>query len=220
LYKIYPLTEEGLEEQTNEGNRGAFMRKCDAALLIIFTALAHPVLAAEDVPSAQTEHLAVGLEIDLLPTVLSAIAGEFGGAANVWVGFDRLRFRAVGGHLAFPSGFLMPAGFNSRELTTAAAIVDYFFFPKFSGPWIGTGFEYWWNTVGSPAGSDKATWNSAVYTLGGGFVWKFWGNVYLNPWLAGHLLLSRPEVALYGTTWKPAPLSFEVSLKIGGFVWL
>jgi hypothetical protein len=152
--------------------------------------------------------------------VLSAIDGQFGGSGNIWVGLDRVRLRAVGGHFAFPSGFLMPTGFNSREVTVVAGIVDFFFFPKFSGPWIGSGLEYWWNNVGSPAGPEKVTWNSGVFTLGGGFVWKFWENVYLNPWLAGHLLLSRPEVTLYGATWKVAPFSFEVSLKIGGFIWL
>jgi hypothetical protein len=58
-----------------------------------------------------------------------------------------------------------------------------------------------------------------VGTVGAGYVWKVWGNFYLNPWAAAHLLLSRPEVTLYGATWTPAPLTAEVSLKIGWFFW-
>ena len=52
-------------------------------------------------------------------------------------------------------------------------------------------------------------------TLGAGYVWKFWRGVYLNPWGAGHLLLSKPEVTLHGATWKPQALTGEVSVKIG-----
>jgi len=161
------------------------------------------------------ERITLGLEIDLLPTVLSAVDGQLGGSANVWVGLDRIRLRAVGSYISFPPGFLTPSGFQNRELMVAAGIVDYFFLPQFHGPWIGAGVEYWWNKIGSPAGPATAYWNSAVFTLGGGFVWRFWGNLYLNPWAAGHLLLSRQEVTLYGATWAPAPLTGEVSLKIG-----
>ena len=67
-----------------------------------------------------------------------------------------------------------------------------------------------------PATNSKRT--AAFFpTLGGGFVWKLRGNLYLNPWAAGHLLLSRPEVTLYGATWKPGALTGEVSLKVGWY---
>ncbi|SRR6266568_1100865 len=161
--------------------------------------------------------VAVGGELDLLPTILSALDGELGSGANLWVGQDRLRLRAVGAHIAFPPGGLTPSGFKDRRLTAAAGIVDVFLHPGFSGPWLGGGVEYWWNTIGSPAGPGTAAWSSWVFTAGGGYVWKVWGDLYLNPWAAGHLLLSRPEVTLYGATWKPAAISGEVSLKVGWF---
>ena len=189
--------------------------KTRATLLIALCVLAGRVQAAES-----PENVALGFEIDLLPFTLSAIDGQLGGAANVWLGLDRVRLRAVGSHIAFPPGFLTPSGFSNRELTAAAGIVDVFFLPKFAGPWIGAGFEYWWNSIGSPSGPATAYWNSWVATLGAGFVWKFWGNLYLNPWAAGHLLLARPEVTLYGASYTPASLSAEISLKIGWFLWL
>ena len=169
-------------------------------------------LAADD---SAPEGTVVGAEIDLLPTVLSAADGRLGGGANVWVGRGHVRLRAVGTFIAFPPGALTPSGFEDRELTVAAGIVDVFFRPEFSGPWLGAGLEHWWNRIGSPAGPDTATWSSWVATLGGGYVWTFWRSLYLNPWAAGHLLLSEPEVRLYGATWKPTKLSGEVSLKIG-----
>jgi hypothetical protein len=167
---------------------------------VALLACATPALPSE--PGAGSpDRVALGLELDLLPTVLSAVDGQFGIGGNVWVGHDRLRLRAVGTRVEFPPGFLTPEGFQNRQLTVAAGIVDYFFLPGFEGPWIGAGVEYWWNTVGA------------------GYVWKVWGNFYLNPWAAAHLLLSRPEVTLYGATWTPAPLTAEVSLKIGWFFW-
>lgn len=170
-----------------------------------------------DAPKGPADPVAIGLEVDILPTVLSAIDGRLGGGGNLWVGTERVRFRAVGSRIDFPPGFLTPSGFENRQLTVAAGIVDWFFLPRFEGPWLGAGFERWWNTIGSPSGPATASWNSWVFTLGGGFVWKFWGNLYLNPWAAGHLLLSRPEVTLEGTTWTPASLSAEVSVKVGWF---
>jgi hypothetical protein len=180
---------------------------------------APPALSAEPA-GAPPDRLALGLEVDLLPTVLSAIDGKFGVGGNVWVGYDRFRLRAVGTNVHFPPGFLTPDGFENRQLSVAAGIVDFFFLPGFEGPWVGAGVEYWWNTIGSPAGSGTASWNSWAVTAGAGYVWKVWGNFYLNPWAAAHLLLSRPEVTLYGATWTPAPVTAEVSLKIGWFLWL
>src|SRR5262245_15484206 len=118
-------------------------------------------LSRADDPGAEAESKAFGVELDLLPTVLSAVAGEVGVGGNVWVGKGNFRFRAVGTHMAFPSGFQTPSGFEDRRLTVAAGIVDYFFQRGFAGPWIGGGVEYWWNTVGSPMGPATASWSSA-----------------------------------------------------------
>ncbi len=57
---------------------------------------------------------------------------------------------------------------------------------------------------------------SNVFTLGAGYVWKFAGNFYLNPWVAGHLLLSGTgpfsagQDQLYPSMFTP-----EVSVKLG-----
>jgi hypothetical protein len=196
------------------------LRPLGLLAIALLAAAAPAVAVAADAARSAPDRVALGLEVDLLPTVLSAADGQLGVGGNLGVGYDRLRLRAVGTQVYFPPGSLTPTGFQDRELTVAAGIVDYFFSPGFEGPWLGAGFEYWWNTIGSPSGPATASWSSGVFTLGGGYVWKVWGNLYLNPWFAGHLLLSRPEVTLDGATWTPAPLSAEVSLKIGWFLWL
>lgn len=195
------------------------MRDARALAILLCLGAAAPALPAEP-GGGPPDKVALGLELDLLPTVLSAIDGQFGVGGNVWVGYDRLRLRAVGTRVEFPPGFLTPEGFENRQLTVAAGIVDFFFLPGFEGPWIGAGLEYWWNTIGSTSGGGTASWNSWVGTLGAGYVWKVWRNFYLNPWAAVHLLFTRPEVTLYGATWTPAPLTAEVSLKVGWFLWL
>jgi len=193
--------------QRHRTTRGLFQ-----VALLLATAAAPPVRAADD--AAPAPEIAAGAEIDLLPIALSAIDGHLGGGANVWVGRGHLRLRAVGTYVAFPPG-LTPSGFQDRELAVAAGIVDVFLRPGFEGPWLGAGLERWWNRVASPAGPGTASWSSGVATLGGGYVWRVWRGLYLNPWGAGHLLLSEPEVTLHGATWKPAKLAGEVSLKIG-----
>jgi hypothetical protein len=181
-----------------------------AALCLAVSARA----VAADAPPAP-DRIALGLEVDLLPTALSAVDGHMGGGANVWAGHDRVRLRAVGSRIYFPPGVLTPTGFRHRELTVGAGIVDYFFMPGWQGPWVGAGLERWWNTIGSASGPASASSNSWALTLGGGLAWKVWGNLYLNPWAAAHVMLSRPDLTLQGKTWSPAALSAEASLKLG-----
>jgi len=182
-------------------------------LVLLAAAAAAGPARAEEAPGPS--RVALGAELDLLPVVLSAADGRLGAGANVWAGRGHIRLRAVGTYVAFPPGALTPSGFEDRELAVAAGIVDVFLEPGFVGPWLGAGLESWWNRIGSPAGPGTASWTSGVATLGGGWVWRFWRGAYLNPWAAGHLLLSSPEVSLYGATWTPSRLTGEVSLKLG-----
>ena len=116
--------------------------------------------------------------------------------------------------------FVVPSSLANPERDTLGEIDLGGFTPTTAVPSVlagPSGGGWTRNTIGSPAGPDTASWSSGVATLGGGFVWKLRGNLYLNPWAAGHLLLSRPEVTLYGATWKPGALTGEVSLKVGWY---
>jgi hypothetical protein len=189
------------------------MMTAGAAVLTVVLATA-AVGHADEAQLEGRHRWAVGVEIDLLPIVLSAAAGELGAGANAWIGVDRFRFRCVGTHAAFPSS-LAPKGFIDRKLDVVAAVVDVFARRDLSGPWLGTGVEYWWNSARAASGGGTARWESPVYTLGGGWVVPVWRGAYVNPWAAGHVLLSRPAATAGAETWRPGRLAGEVSVKVG-----
>lgn len=154
-----------------------------AAGLALATAIVSLPLAAraDEAQPGSRSQVALGAEVDLLPLVLSASAGKLGGGVNLWAGVGQVRLRLVGSYIAFPHGALTPSGFDDRRLTVAAGIVDVFFLPAFSGPWIGTGVERWWNGIRSASGPGSANWSAWVYTLGAGYVWKVWATSTSTP---------------------------------------
>jgi hypothetical protein len=67
--------------------------------------------------------LALGFNIDLLPTALSAANGRLGYAPQVWIGIGHARIRFVGAHLEPPKTFAFaPNGFRSPTITVFASI--------------------------------------------------------------------------------------------------
>jgi hypothetical protein len=58
--------------------------------------------------------MAIGFNIDLLPTALSAVNGKLGYAPQVWLGIGHARVRFVGAHLEPPDAFAFaPQGFRN-----------------------------------------------------------------------------------------------------------
>jgi hypothetical protein len=168
---------------------------------------------------ASTERsLALGLEVGVLPPLMSAIAGGLGVSGQT--GKDRWRLRLVGAHLRYPDALIGNDAFRQQEATVAALLIDRFLFPGFRGPWIGAGAELWSSSIGQQTGPARAGWTDAVLTVGVGYVWKFWRDLYLNPWAAAHWTTSSHAIALYGSTFMPRRLSAEVSPKVGWNFWL
>jgi len=131
------------------------------------------------------------------------------------VGVDHLMFRLVGARLTQPKFLIGKPGFHDFETTVAAWIVDYAFGDDFDGWWIGTGFEVWLNSIAHDDATGPVRWTNVVYTLGGGYIWKFYGDFYLNPWVGMHVPLNNHPVHVGGHRFRPWPVSAEVSLKIG-----
>lgn len=177
---------------------------------LFIACLALPAMAEEETPRA------VGVTVDLLPTVMSATTGHAGGSLQVWGGIDHWRLRAVGAHMHMPNWLAAAHGFKDQETTVLAGIVDYTFGPRFDGWWVGTGFEAWMNTIGhSHAGHQRVAWFNPVYTVGGGYIWMITHGFYVEPWAAGHVLMARPRVSLVGDTYRSFTITGEASLKIG-----
>jgi hypothetical protein len=189
--------------------RGARRRSRLAAGVLAAAALcAGPMAARGGAPDA------VGVEVDLLPTVLSAMAGEPGGALQGWVRWKRDRLRLVGATLHFPDS-LTDAPFAGHRSTAAALLYDRFLTGEGTGPWLGGGLEYWWSSIGLESGPERGAWQGPVATAGGGWVFPVWRGLYLNPWGAVHVPLTGGDVAVGPETYHPRGLVAEVSLKVG-----
>jgi hypothetical protein len=112
--------------------------------------------------------------------------------------------------------FVVQDGFENAELDVYAVIVDYFFQDGFRGFWVGAGAEYWQNSVENELDGGTAEWDNTIATIGGGYVWKFAGNFYLNPWGAGHLVVGGPtSVEAGGATYSTNRFIPEASIKLG-----
>jgi hypothetical protein len=157
-----------------------------------------------------TSAITVGFEIDALPFLMKGYYG------SVWVGLNKqnLRLRPVYAKSNIPD-FMLEEDIKRNTVNAFAFIADYFFKDNFEGIWIGTGFEYWDNEIENNMGVS-ATYESWVYTLGGGYVWKFWGYMYLNPWIAGHIRTGGDsEISIGDAIYKPLSFTPEISLKLG-----
>ena len=163
--------------------------------------------------------MALGLNLDLLPTVLSAANGKVGYAPQVWLAVDHARVRFVGAHLEPPDAFAFaPAGFRHPSTTALATILDYTFGPRFDRWWVGSGFEVWEQSIEHDGVAGVARWTSVVFTVGGGYIWRFAGDLFVDPWVGAHAVLNPQEVSLGTFEYRPFPLQAEVSVKLGWFV--
>jgi hypothetical protein len=94
-----------------------------AALLLLLPLAFASAARAEASPSDAPAQDAVGVELDLLPAILSAADGEAGGAFQLWAGRGRNRLRLVTALVHFPDA-LTDAPFRDRDLTVAALVYD------------------------------------------------------------------------------------------------
>jgi hypothetical protein len=151
----------------------------------------------------------LGTELDLLPY----ISGGY--YVSAWYGIDQFRFRAILTKTTVPE-FVLADGYTDNKLDVYAFIADYFFKKNFEGFWIGTGLESWDAQIKYEAENQTASYNNTVFTLGGGYVWKFYENFYLNPWVAFHYIIAGDkEVRVGGNSFKPNVLTPEASIKVG-----
>lgn len=176
--------------------------------------LATLALAATPAAALDLRPDAAGLEVDLLPTVSSAVAGELGGALQGWIGSSRNRLRLVGAHLHYPDAFV-ERPFADRSATVVALLYDRFFRDDYTGPWVAVGAEYWWSRIGLERDSGSGRWDGAVATVGAGWVFPVWRGIYVNPWGAAHAPLGVSSVAVGAERYEPRKFEAEVSLKIG-----
>lgn len=183
------------------------MKKCALILLLLAS-----VISAETVD--RVSRVRVGVEIDALPYLTGGY--YFSG----WAGYNKFRLRGVFTHFKSPS-FIIPDGFEDQKTDAYTLLVDYF--PatdknEFKKWWMGTGLEYWKNSVVNSSDKVAGKYNNLILTVGGGYIWKIWRNLYLNPWAAVHLALSGTgERQIGNATFKPKVFLYEASVKLGWY---
>jgi hypothetical protein len=186
--------------------------------LAVLAALVWPTSSLAQAPGERARPMALGVQLDLLPTALSAANGKAGYAPQVWLGIGHARIRLVSAHLEPPDAFAFaPKGFRHPTVTVLAAILDYTFGARFDGAWICSGVEVWQRSIQHRDVEGTARWSSTVFTAGGGYIWRFAGDFYLDPWAGVHFILDPHAVSLAGHRYRPGPVQAEASLKVGWF---
>lgn len=181
------------------------MKKYLLALLMMTSAFANAQIKENN------SKLSIGAEADILPYMTGGYYG------SVWASKNHFRYRAVVTNVTTPE-FMLKDGFSNNKMMVYAALVDYFFEPRPEKWWIGSGFEYWDAEIQTSQKFSTVKYNNTMFTLGGGYVWKFYNNFYMNPWAAVHLRIAGDKsVMVDGMEFKPSFLIPEVSLKFGWY---
>jgi hypothetical protein len=157
----------------------------------------------------------VGVAIDLLPPVMSAMTNHFGYSAQLWYGYNKFRLRGVVAGFYMPDKMMGNDDFKDLKMTASAVIVDYFKDYNFKGWWIGAGFELWNNSITSKTDNKTYSFNNYVATAGGGYILKVYKNFYVEPWGAVHYVLNNEKATAGATEYKTKKFQGEVSLKVG-----
>lgn len=153
----------------------------------------------------------IGVETDLLPY----LTGGYYAAVNL--GYRGMRLRTVYSQL-YPPDFITPSGFYQYDLASTAYLLDYFLGKKrlnFEGPWLSAGFEHWQQTAVNENNNISGDFTSSILTFGGGYIWYLFHNVYLNPWLAAHLVVNDNSTDIGGNQFESDRIIPSVSLKLG-----
>jgi hypothetical protein len=149
-----------------------------------------------------------GTEFDLLPFL------NHGYYVSAIVGKGRLRGRLVRTELTIP-GFATDDAFEDNKLAIWGAVVDVFFKDGFSGWWVGSGFERWNGDVTEKASDVRESYQTNMFTLGGGYAWKFSKHFYLNPWAGVHIPISGDQSVTFPSSTLEIKTTPEASVKLG-----
>jgi hypothetical protein len=197
-------------------------------LLVLLLSLANTLTAQSDSqerssfqPSLQpaTDTLViqqtVGVAIDLLPPVMSALSGNIGYSAQLWFGYKKFRVRGVIAGFTMPDKLMGNEDFTAMETTATALIFDYFLKNNFRGWWFGAGVENWNNTITLQTNNLDYNFRDVVATAGSGYIFKVYRNFYLEPWGALHCVLNNKKVTVGAAEYRTKKFQGEVSLKVG-----
>jgi len=169
------------------------------------------VLASTFVRAAESPKKATSwaTEVDLLPVATGGWYASLAGGRDVW------RLRVVAAAVKVPDAFA-PAGWEKAKTRAQALLVDRFFRPGFTGPWVGVGVERWDEDLKWSQGPERVRLKSLQATFGMGWTLPLGRGFHVNPWLAVHQRLAGDrEAALPQVECRPKSLQAEASVKMG-----
>jgi hypothetical protein len=108
--------------------------------------------------------------------------------------------------------------FYKNNINSFSLMAEYIFGDNFDGFFIGSGFGIWQNTISHKYLNGKGSCTMPLFTLEGGYIWKFYKNLYLEPCLALDIMLTRQTISIYRFTYKPLSIAGEITIKFGLYV--
>lgn len=163
----------------------------------------------------RTYKAALGIAIDPFPIIMSAVDSRFGLSVQPWFGIGYIKVRLDITHIRIPNGIAATNYFFKNEVNSAGIVAEGFFNKNFDGFRIGTGFGLWDTTISHRYLNKKGKSISAYWTVEGGYVWKFYKTLYIEPGLALDVPLSSNRISLYGMSYRQLPVFGEITLKFG-----
>lgn len=160
-------------------------------------------------------HLGLGVNLDFFPTIVSLVDTEFGLSIQPWFGIDQFKIRLSIVHLRIPNSLVGTRYFYKNDVNAFSLAVEYCFGKNFDGFTIGAGIGVWNNMVSHKYFNRKGSSITPFLTLEGGYIWKFYNNLFIEPCLALDVMLTGQKITIYGSRYKPLPVSGEISLKFG-----
>lgn len=169
----------------------------------------------ESTTRQRTHRMALGVNIDPFPTVLSAIDREFGLSVQPWFSVNNIRIRLDIAHFRVPDDCVATRYFHRNDVNTFALSFEYTFGKNFDGFLIGAGFGIWQDSVKHRYFNESATSIRPFISVEGGYIWKFHKNLYIEPCLALDIMLTREKLSVYWCGFSPLPVAGEITLKFG-----
>lgn len=177
--------------------------------LLVVTIQVFCVLYSTHAQGSMTDYNAC-LEADLLPY---SLGGYF---AAVTFGSEHTRFRGIVASATKPD-IVLPSGFTNNTLQAFALLLD--FYPSsdnYSGIWGSTGMVYWNSSIQNKADSTQTTFTNTLLSIGGGYSYYFYKNLYVSPWAGIHIRIVGDKSIPVGNKTFDVPLfNPEASVKIG-----
>lgn len=166
----------------------------------------------------RTHRMALGVNIDPFPTVLSAVDREFGLSIQPWFGVDNLKIRLDIAHFRIPNDCVATRYFKRNNVNAFSLTFEYAFGAHFDGFIVGAGIGMWQDSVSHRYFNESATVVRPFVSIEGGYIWKFYKNLYIEPCLALDVMLTRRTLSVVWCRYTPLPVAGEITLKFGMYI--